>query len=74
MNLTTRPHDGQIAISFNKTEQDTLQQTAVLAQDLLHQLHQMENDGQTNPEQVEHQLSLWRERLSKMNSERERAP
>jgi YD repeat-containing protein len=53
MNLKIRPHDGQIGIHLNKSEQDTLQQTAALAQDLLHQLDQRVNDGQTDPVQVE---------------------
>jgi hypothetical protein len=52
VNVTTRPQDGQIGITLNKTEQDTLQQTAALSQDLLHQLDQRVSDGQTTPEQV----------------------
>jgi hypothetical protein len=58
MNLTTSPHDPQIGISLNKSEQDTLQQTVTIAENNLHQLHQVEvmvAAGRTtiDPEQVE---------------------
>ncbi len=54
MNVSIRPHDGTVGLSLNKTEQDTLRQTVAIAQDLLHQLHQMESAGQTiDPEQVD---------------------